>query len=78
VSYTDGTYDRIPDIPSVDEKGTVLFVSAAGKQIKSFGKISYAGDTLLYYDEFTGSYRVKAGDKEIVVYYIKPAESNEG
>lgn len=42
------------------------------------GGIAETTGTLLYYDELNGSYRVKAGDKEIDVNYIKPAESNEG
>lgn len=51
VTYTDGTYDNIPAAPELETKGTVVFVSDAGKTIGRLGKIQNNGTSTIYADE---------------------------
>ena len=51
VAYTDGTYTDLPTIESATTKGTIVYVSTAGKTISSLYKRNNSGTTHLYYEE---------------------------
>ena len=51
VYYTDGTYSAITNPSSQNTKETVVFVSSAGKTVRSLNKYTGSGTTTLYYDE---------------------------
>lgn len=51
VTYTDGTYDNIPAAPELETKGTVVFVSDAGKTVEKLNKIQNSGTVTIYADE---------------------------
>ncbi len=51
VSYTDSTWDNIPNLSAVETKETIVFTSDAGETIDKFYKINSSSTTRVYYDE---------------------------
>ena len=51
ISYTDGTWNNIPNLSAVETKEAIVFTSDAGKTIDKFYKINSSSTTRVYYDE---------------------------